>query len=169
MDPAVHIALAIDEQRDVVARLMQFYIYDFTELLAPEKIPHLNATGGFDPYPGLDEYWAKRDHAAWMIYAGEQLAGFALLNNNSHLGRPVDFNMAEFFVARPFRRRRVARAAFHQLLRRHPGSWELAIGAFNKPAQDFWPGAITTANVSELEMLEGDGVAWTGTIFRFRV
>lgn len=169
MAPSVRIALAMDEQRDVVARLMQFYIYDFTELLAPEKVPHLNAAGAFDAYPRLDAYWSNPDHAAWMIYAGEQLAGFALLNNHSHVGRPVDFNMAEFFVARPFRRRGVARAAFHQLLRRHSGSWEVAIGAYNKPAQDFWPRAITAANVSELEMLEGDGVAWTGTIFRFRV
>lgn len=169
MASSVRIALAMDEQRDVVARLMQFYIYDFTDLLAPEKIPYLNANGSFDAYPNLDGYWTKPDHAVWIIYAGEQLAGFALLNKHSHAGRPIDFNVAEFFVARPFRRRGVARAAFHQLLRRHPGSWELAIGAYNKPAQDFWPRAITSANVSELETLEGDGVAWTGTTFRFRI
>ncbi|MEQ1817537.1 MAG: GNAT family N-acetyltransferase [Terricaulis sp.] len=157
------------EQRDAVARLMQFYIYDFTELLAPEKIPHLSATGNFDAYPGLDAYWTAPGHAAWIIYAQDSLAGFALLNNHSHVGRPVDFNMAEFFVARPFRRRGVARAAFHQLLRRHTGTWEVAIGAYNTPAQDFWPRAITAANVSDMETIEGDGVAWTGTILRFRV
>ncbi|MCX7357168.1 MAG: GNAT family N-acetyltransferase [Alphaproteobacteria bacterium] len=169
METPVQITLATNEQRDVVARLMQFYIYDFTELLAPKKVPHLNTTGSFDAYPGLDAYWSDPDHAAWVIYVGEQLAGFALLNKHSHVSRPVDFNMAEFFVARPFRRRGVARAAFHQLLRRHAGSWEVAIGAYNKPAQDFWPRAITAANVSELETLQGDGVAWTGTILRFRV
>ncbi len=156
------------EQRDVIARLMQFYIYDFTELLAPEKIPYLSATGNFDSYPGLGAYWSDPGHAAWIIYAQDGLAGFALLNNHSHIGQPVDFNVAEFFVARPFRRRGVARAAFHQLLRFHAGSWEVAIGAYNKPAQDFWPRAITAANVSEMETLEGDGVAWTGTILRFR-
>lgn len=169
MQPSVQIMRAGDDQRDVIARLMQFYIYDFTELLAPAKIPELLESGGFDTYPGLDAYWSEPNHSAWVIQADEKLAGFALLNERTHLGRPVDFNMAEFFVARPFRRRGVARAASHQLLRRHSGSWEVAIGAYNKPAQDFWPRAITAANVSELEMLEGDGVAWTGTIFRFRV
>lgn len=168
MDKSVELVRASNAQRDVVARLMQFYIYDFTELLAPEKIPPLLDRGHFEDYPGLDAYWRNPDRAAWIIKADGDLAGFALINKHGHLGRPVDFNMAEYFVARPFRRRGVARAAFHHLLRLHPGQWELAIGAHNKPAQDFWPRAIATANVSDVEMLKGDGVAWTGPILRFR-
>lgn len=168
MQPSIQLARATADQRDVVARLMQFYIYDFTELLPPTKIPDLQETGDFAPYPDLDAYWTRADHSGWLIHADGKLAGFALLNNHSHLGRPVDFNMAEFFVARPFRRRGVACAALHRLLNMHPGSWEVAIGASNKPAQDFWPRAIAAANVSDLETLEGDGVVWTGPILRFR-
>lgn len=168
MEKSVELVRASDAQREVVARLMQFYIYDFTELLAPEKIPPLLEQGRFDDYPGLDAYWSDPDRAAWIIRADGDLAGFALINKHGHLGRPVDFNMAEFFVARPFRRRGVARAAFHRLLQLHPGQWELAIGAYNKPAQVFWPRAIEAAHVSNVERLEGDGVAWTGPILRFR-
>lgn len=168
MSASVDAIPASASDRDVIARLMQFYIYDFTELLAPEKIPPLLDTGQFDDYPDLDAYWSDPDRAAWIIQADGDLAGFVLINKHGHLGRPVDFNMAEFFVARPFRRRGVARAAFHRLLRLHPGQWELAIGAYNKPAQIFWPRAIAAADVADVEMLEGDGITWTGPILRFR-
>lgn len=168
MNLSVEIAPAAPEQRDVIARLMQFYIYDFTELLPPAKIPELLETGGFDAYPALDSYWSDPDRSAWVIRADGKLAGFALLNKHAHLGRPVEFNMAEFFVARPLRGQGVAREAFHQLLTQHPGVWEVAIGAYNKPAQSFWPRAIQAANVSDIETLDGDGVAWTGPVLRFR-
>lgn len=169
MGPSIQLTRATAQHGEIVSRMMQFYIYDFTELLPPAKIPDLQESGDFDPYPDLEGYWSNADHSGWLIHADGKLAGFALLNNHTHIGRPVDFNMAEFFVARPFRRRGVARAAFHRLLNMHPGSWEVAIGAYNKPAQDFWPRTIAAANVSELETLEGDGVAWTGPILRFRV
>lgn len=169
MADGVTLTRATAEQRDVIARLMQFYIYDFTELMAPEKRPGLLESGHFGAYPGLEDYWIDPSRSAWLIHADGALAGFALLNTHSHVGRPVDFNMAEFFVARPFRRRGVARAAFHRLLALHPGTWEVAIGAHNAPAQTFWPRAVAAANVAALETLEGDGVAWTGPILRFRV
>ena len=164
----VELARATAGERDALTRLMQFYIYDFTELLAPEKIPELLESGEFGPYPGLDAYWTDPDRSAWTIRVGGKLAGFALLNKHAHLGLPVDHNMAEFFIARPFRRRGAARAAFHELLRMHPGQWEVAIGAYNKPAQVFWPRAVGAAHVLDVETLEGDGVAWTGPILRFR-
>ncbi|MEZ5961160.1 MAG: hypothetical protein R3C30_12135 [Hyphomonadaceae bacterium] len=169
MAPSIQLTRVTAEHGGIVARLMQFYIYDFTELLPPAKIPDLEETGDFGPYPDLSVYWSTVNHTAWLIHADGKLAGFALLNDHSHLGRPVDFNMAEFFIARPSRRRGVARAAFHRLLNMHPGTWEVAIGACNKPAQGFWPSAIAAANVSDLETLEGDRVAWTGPILRFRV
>lgn len=168
MSPTVEVIPAASEQRNVIERLMQFYIYDFTELLPPAKIPELREAGSFDAYPGLDDYWSEADHSAWVIRTEGKLAGFALLNKHAHLGRSVDFNMAEFFVARPFRGQGVAREAFHQLLERHPGIWEVAIGAYNKPAQSFWPRAIEAANVSDIETFEGDGVVWTGPVLRFR-
>ncbi|WP_395647249.1 GNAT family N-acetyltransferase [Terricaulis sp.] len=168
MDRSVELTRATADDRDPITRLMQFYIYDFTELMAPEKAPQISERGDFGAYPGLDAYWREPTHSAWSIRVGGKRAGFALLNKNGHLGRSVDHNMAEFFIARPFRRRGAARDAFHQLLRLHPGQWELAISAYNKPAQVFWPRAIEAAGAADVETVEGDGVTWTGPVLRFR-
>ena len=170
MTNAVTLERATSNQRPVIASLMQFYIYDFTELLAPDKIPELLEAGHFDDYPYLDAYWTEPDRTPFVIRVDGKLAGFALLNKHSHIGRALDHNMAEFFIARPFRRKGAARNAVHQLLAMHPGAWEVAIGSYNKPAQKFWPGAIAAAqNIDALETLSGDGISWTGPILRFVV
>ena len=50
---------------------MQFYIYDFTELLAPEKIPELLEAGHFDDYHHVVALAFGHGH--------RELSGFQLL------------------------------------------------------------------------------------------
>ncbi len=78
----------------------------------------------------------------------------------------VDFNMGEFFVARPFRRDGIGARAAIDVIEMHKGQWEIAIGERNLPAKAFWPRVVAAANVSDVETLAGDGVTWTGPILR---
>jgi predicted acetyltransferase len=168
---AVVVRPALASERACIEGLMQFYIYDWSEMENPESERFaFNADGQFDPYPDLFGYWEKPDHWPFLIDVAGATAGFALLNTHSHLtGGHVERNMAEFFVARKHRRRGVALEAVHQILRQHPGEWEIAVAERNVAAKMFWPKAIKNASgISDLHLAEGDGEHWRGPIWCFR-
>jgi predicted acetyltransferase len=169
MSGEVEVRLAKLSERRLIDGLMQFYQYDFSEL-EPEGSGdfELGEEGRFQPYASLEHYWREEGRIPLLIRVGGKPAGFALINAHSHLGGAVERNMAEFFVARKHRRRRVATEAVRQILAAYPGRWEVAVLARNPNAQAFWPRAIAAApNVSGLTRHEGDGQHWTGPIWSF--
>lgn len=153
-------------QRETLGNLIQLYIHDFNDFLVPERKIGVEEDGRFADVLKLERYWTEPDRAVWFIRTGDALAGFALLNRASHCGRRVDYNMGEFFVMRPFRRDGVGAQAAIDLIRRHPGQWEIAVSAHNAPAQSFWPRIAAAVAGSNVETLEGDGEIWTGPILR---
>lgn len=167
--PAVTLERGDPAQREVLGNLVQLYIHDFNDLLALERRIGVGEDGRFDDVLLLDRYWTEPERSVWFIRAGGTLAGFALLNRHSHCARPVDFNMGEFFVTRNYRRAGVGARAAVDLIERHPGQWEIAVGALNRPAQEFWPRVIAATRASAIETLPGDGVSWNGPITRFVV
>ena len=154
-------------QRETLANLVQLYIHDFNDFLPPERKIGMKEDGRFADVLRLDDYWTQADRAVWFIRAGEQLAGFALLNRHSHCNRQVDHNMGEFFVARPFRRDSIGARAAIDVIWMHKGQWEIAVGVRNAPALAFWPKVVAASSVSQIETLQGDSVQWTGPILRF--
>jgi predicted acetyltransferase len=52
--------------------------------------------------------------------------------------RDVDARLAEFFVAQPYRRRGIGRAAALATLARFPGTWVLEVVTGNDAALAFW-------------------------------
>lgn len=155
--------------RPLIEGLMQFYVYDFSEL-EPKGSERFGfqADGRFEDYP-LDAYW--RDEGYWplLIEVDGKPAGFALVNRESHRGAANDAHMGEFFVARKFRKGGVGTEALRQVLARHPGIWEIAIVERNEAAKAFWPQAIRVCGGRDVVCHDGDGVRWTGPIWAFRI
>lgn len=170
MSAAVTVDLAKPSEQSLLAGMMQFYFYDFSEM-EPEGSASMEFTpeGDFGDYEYLPAYWREAGRIPLIIRRGGKPVGFALLNRHSHLdGREVERNMAEFFVARKHRRHGVASEAVRQILAAYPGRWEIAVVARNKGGLGFWPRAIEAApNVSEVVRHEGDGQHWTGPIWSF--
>jgi predicted acetyltransferase len=167
---AVSVRLAGGAERPLIEGLTQFYVYDFSEMepIGTGDI-EFDDRGGYSPFPGLDGYWRIKGFHPLLIRVDERLAGFALINTRSHRGGTVERNMAEFFVARKYRRHGVATEAVRQLLALFPGRWEVAVVERNAAAKAFWPRAIAAApNVSQVVRLEGDGEHWRGPIWSFR-
>jgi predicted acetyltransferase len=167
----VEVRTAAEIERPLLEGLMQFYLYDFSEL-EPADSPEfeLEANGLFKPYKHLGAYWREPGRIPLMISKRGLPVGFALLHDHSHSGMPVDHNMAEFFVVRKHRRGGVASAAVARILAAYPGRWEIAIVERNLGAQAFWPKAIAAApGVKDLHPMTGDGVQWSGPIYRFVV
>ncbi len=159
-------------ERPLFEGMLQLYVYDFSEM-DPAAHPDdfdLRPDGTFGPYPYLDAYWREPARIPLIVRTEGKVAGFAMLNDHGHSGRPVDRNIAEFFIMRKFRRGGVASAAVRAVLTRYPGVWEAAIMQRNRAAQAFWPRAIQAVpGVRDFEQIEGDGKEWTGPICRFRV
>ena len=170
MSSDVTIALAPPSDRPLLEGLMQFYKYDFSEFEPDDGIEgEFSGDGRLPPYRYLPDYWTDETRTPLIIRRGERLAGFAFLNQRSHLhGGSIERNMAEFFVARKHRRHGVASEAVRLILGAYRGRWEVAVVARNAAAQVFWPRAIAAApNVSGLIRHEGDGDHWRGPIWSF--
>ncbi|MEQ1753641.1 MAG: GNAT family N-acetyltransferase [Micropepsaceae bacterium] len=155
--------------KDLLESMFQFYVYDFSEFEdATSGRLSLNPQGKFDLTPQFSPYWNDPLHWAYLVYVNQSPAGFALVNTKSHAGNTIDRNMAEFFVARKYRRQGLASEVFHKILDDHPGRWEVAIINANEAAKAFWPKAIRSTPVArDLRLVEHSGQEWNGPIWTF--
>ena len=148
---------------------MQLYIHDFSELWWDRADGELGADGRFADYP-LEAYWREAGRTPLLIRVGGHLAGFALINDHSHSGRPADHNVAEFFVVRKHRRGGVGMTAAQTIFSLYPGQWEAAVARRNVGALAFWRRAIGGhRNLSQIEEFDRADAAWDGPILRFRI
>ena len=122
----IEVMAARAEERDALANMMQLYTHDFSEQWSTTPRGDLQDDGRFPAYP-LDAYWREADHVPLLFRLGGSLMGFALLNGLSHSGRPVERNMAEFFITRKYRRCGLGSAAAQKIFSCYPGLWEIAV------------------------------------------
>jgi predicted acetyltransferase len=155
------------ERRETLENLFQLYVHDFSEQWAVQGRGALGEDGRFEAYPHLDSYWTEPGRDAWLIRANGELAGFALVNGIAHSGLPVDFSVAEFFVARKHRRAGVGFAAATQLIGARPGQWEAAVARANVGALPFWRRVAEAIAPGRVEVVARDDAAWNGPILRF--
>ncbi len=157
-------------ERPILANLLQFYIHDFSEYWAGEERGEIEDDGRFRDYP-LDGYWGDPGHVPLMFRLKGRFAGFALVNPHGHIGAALDYNMAEFFVARKHRGAGLGLSAAHSIFDRYPGRWEVAVARRNPRALGFWRRAIRTCS-SAHDLVEVDlsgGNVWDGRVFGFAV
>ena len=57
-------------QREVLENLIQLYIHDFNDFLAPERKIGVEEDGRFADVLKLERYWTEADRAVWFIRAG---------------------------------------------------------------------------------------------------
>jgi predicted acetyltransferase len=122
---------AAAKQRQVLWRLMQLYLHDFSEIDGRA----LNDRGEFE-YRYFENYWVDRDRVALLAQVDGAWAGFALIR----LG--TTNQVAEFFVARGYRRAGVGRRLAAECFRRFPGGWRVRQAKKNGSATKFWRAVI---------------------------
>lgn len=166
----ITVTTASSAERELLESLFQFYVHDFSEFAAPGSTAfEFDAAGRFAAYPHMASYWGDTGRWPLLIRVDERVAGFALVNTISHCGETIDRSMAEFFVARKYRRDGIASEAVRQVFEMHPGKWEVAVAMRNLPALAFWPKAIARApTVSNIARREQNDENWRGPIWHFR-
>lgn len=135
-------------QWPVIENLLQFYHYELSAWY-----PIAFGEDGRYPIASRAGYLAQPGTQAWLILADDELAGFAVVDDELVDPRR-DLNLGYFFVARRFRGRGIGAAAFGGLLARYPGAWELYYLARNAAAAAFWPKAFERAGVREVAVSE---------------
>ncbi len=145
------------EEHDVLAALLQLYVYDFSEML------------------GLDVGDDGRYHAppiegrdAFLVRVDGKLAGFALVLGKSRLtGEEGVHDVAEFFVLQRYRRTGVGEKAARWLFDRYPGPWEVRQKAENAHAIAFWRRVIDRYTGGHFDEEALDDERWRGPVQRF--
>jgi predicted acetyltransferase len=126
--------------------------------------PYLDelTTGGLTVYPRLSLYWEDADRTPYLVRIAGEDAGFALVRRHA----VTDFHeMAEFYIAPPYRRQGLGREAASTLFARHPGWWHLQILESNTGAQAFWRQVIA-GPVRESAQKAANGRRFTVLQFR---
>lgn len=161
--PRVEVIEATRQQEQVLANLLELYVYDFSEFLDLDI-----AENGRFGYPSLPLYWSEHGRYPFLIRADSRLAGFAFVTKGSEFSNgDTVWNMAEFFVLRGDRGRGVGTLAAHEVWRRFPGAWEVRVMQRNSLARHFWSRAISTFAGEAIQpvLIEKNGEPWDVFLF----
>jgi predicted acetyltransferase len=161
--PTISLTPATKVERPALVNLMQLYIYDWSEVRPLD----VAADGRFADYP-LDAYWEDDWRHPLLLRVDGQLAGFALVSEQSRLTGARDvFDMAEFFVMRRYRRQGVGLAAASAAFDRFKGPWEVRQQDENVAAAAFWRSAIGRYTGGRFREVRWTDAAWIGTVQLF--
>jgi ribosomal-protein-alanine N-acetyltransferase len=119
----------------IIQNMARFYVYDMSEYLG-------NNEGWEIPEDGLYEcidfkkYWEDENASPWIVRYENELVGFVIVDKTgSEPG--IDFNMAQFFVARKFKNKGIGQYVAQQCFNKFLGTWEVMVIPGNEGAYRF--------------------------------
>lgn len=137
------------EEREVLARLLELYEYDFSEYTQEDVNPL-----GLYGYMYLDYYWTEKRRFPYFIKVDGKLAGFVMICDYCYLSKDKDtLFVAEFFIMKKYRRNGIGLKAAKQVLNLHPGKWELTTHPDNQTSVKFWE-KVVKSNAKTYEFHE---------------
>jgi predicted acetyltransferase len=154
----IQLELALCEQSPILANLLELYAHDFSQFQPLD----IGLDGRFG-YKSLPLYWSESNRHPFLIRFDGKLAGFALVKRGSEISDNQDvWDMAEFFVLRGCRRRRIGTLAAQEVWRRFPGFWEVRVMQSNPSATFFWKRAISDFIRAAIQpvRIEKNGRSW---------
>jgi predicted acetyltransferase len=165
--PAVEVVPANPDDQPLLAGLLNSYAREFSRFHHVE----FEADGSFVYHP-LAAYWQEPGRFPFVIRVDGNPAGFAFVTRvNSPSGGDHVFDIAEFYVSPPFRRKVAGTAAAHILWRRFPARWQVRVLPANQPAVRFWQNAITrfTGRLAQPVSFTVEKEAWLRFTFDSRI
>ncbi len=139
-----------EEQREILAHLIELYEYDFSEY----ENSDVNSYGLYG-YSYLDYYWTEENRYAYFIKVNGKLAGFAMVCGFCYVSQDTDtLFMSEFFVMKKYRKQGIGKQAAIEVLKMHPGKWELTVHPNNPVSHKFWNSVITQVSDDNVRVVE---------------
>jgi predicted acetyltransferase len=156
--PNLEVIPATADQESILANLLELYAHDFSEFHELE----LGPDGRFG-YPALPLYWRDPHRHPFLVRSEGHWVGFVFVVRGSPLSEDETiWDMAEFFVARRYRRHGVGTQVAQKIWQQFPGPWEVRVLASNRAAHSFWEQAIAvfTGKAISAVPLEKGGQCW---------
>ena len=157
------LARATPEDRELLANLVNLYMYDFSEFTADDA----GDDGAFRA-ADIDRYFAD-PRETWIARVDGHLAGFVIVRVDGEAldGSPGVRDVQEFFVMRKYRRRGLGEEMARRTFDRSPGPWQVRVLKPNTPAQGFWRTIIGRRTGGRFSEVDWDDGRWRGPVFRF--
>jgi predicted acetyltransferase len=115
----IEVSPASIDDKPLIQRMMQFYLYDFSEFGKSDLDSH--ACFG---YSYLDHYWEEKGRHPFIVRVDGKLAGFVLVNKHTYLPGN-EWSIAEFFIMRKYRQKGVGKAVAFYIFEQFRGKWEV--------------------------------------------
>jgi predicted acetyltransferase len=148
----------------VMNRLMQLYVYDFSEFMGLD----IADDGIFFSGESQGTYHPEPRRHAFLLRVDGRLAGFVILDEKSRLtGDPDVVDVAQFFVMRKYRRQGVGAMAAVRAFDLFPRKWEVRQTASNVAATAFWRETIARYTGGRFEEVVLDDERWRGPVQSF--
>ncbi|WEO99224.1 GNAT family N-acetyltransferase [Streptomyces sp. FXJ1.172] len=128
--PDLTVRPAIPEDRPTVERLWLMFHHDLSEFQGA-----LPGPDGTFRNERVESAFTRPDWVPYLFVSDGRPAGFAFVRA---LYAPVRV-LNSFFVVRGARRLGIGTRAVREVVRRHPGNWEIAFQDANPAAVRFWP------------------------------
>ncbi len=146
----IELVPVIEEQREILAHLIELYEYDFSEY----ENSDVNSYGLYG-YSYLDYYWTEKNRYAYFIKVDGKLAGFVMICGFCYVSKTKDtLFMSEFFVMKKYRKMGVGFFAACEALKKHPGKWELTVHTNNPISHCFWKKVVETVSHDSFQIIE---------------
>lgn len=134
----------------IIQNMARFYVYDLSRECG--FISHDWAIPADGLYESFDfkDYFQDADKRAYLIKVNEEIAGFALLNQNGIIP-DTEWNMGEFFILAKFQGKGIGMYVAQRIWNEHPGNCEVSVIPENKNAANFWRRIIQHYSESTLK------------------
>lgn len=126
----------------IVYNLARFYSYDISEFFGDESGWEMEEDGLYGVGIDYQKYFEDKNAFPFLIRYREELAGFAIIDKDS-IDPSADFNMAQFFILRTYKRKGLGRYSAFQCFKKFKGTWEVHVFPQNTAAYKFWRSIIT--------------------------
>lgn len=157
----IEIIAAQNKDLPIVNNLFRLYYYDLSTVTGWDCLEN----GLFEGYAfgNLSKFWKDDDKYAFVVRADCHLAGFVLIDNVG-VNALVDYNIAEFFILRKYRRKGIGAYVAHKIFDQFRGNWEVIQAPYHKAARGFWRQVVaeyTSGDYQEsIEVSENHGGNW---------
>lgn len=87
--------------------------------------------------PHLDDYFTDPARHPYFISVDGKRAGLVLVSKRAEAHAPLDWTIAEFFIAYPYRRKGVGMFVMEELFRQYKGEWQIKYHSKNVGSEIF--------------------------------
>lgn len=125
----------------IIKNLGRFYAYDISEYYGDEPGWEMEDDGLYGVGIDFEKYFSQNDCFPFLIRFKNELAGFAIVDKKGS-DESIDFNMAQFFILRTYKRKGIGKYCAYLCFDQFPGTWEVMVMPGNEGAYPFWKSII---------------------------